>query len=143
MVNPDVASLGKSAVMRRKGSAEPIVWWRRQYPPSKLAELVGLPGVAGLACSEGCSREGGMSGRVLKHGNWPEMLWHARCRRAGVRGTISVTREMCPNALPEVRGDHSSEELPAMGRDAKGLRFRHVPIEAKGSPYSPKGVPSG
>ena len=114
------------------GSAEPMLWWRRQYPPSKLAELVGLPGVAGLACGEGCSREGGRPVTVLMYGNWPEMLRHARGRRAGVRGSISVTRERSSNAVPEVRGDHSSEELPVTGRDAKGLHFRRVPLEAKG-----------
>ena len=93
---------------------------------------MGLPGVAGLACGEGCSKEGGRSGTVLMYGNWPEMLWHARGRHAGVRGSISVTRERSFNAVPEVRGDHSSEELPVTGRDAKGLRFRRVPLEVKG-----------
>jgi len=57
-----------------------------------------------------------------------------------VRSTISVTREECSDAVPEVGGDRISNELPVMGRDVKGLRFRRVSSEAKGSLYSPKGV---
>ena len=62
---------------------------------------------------------------------------------SAVRGAISVTREERSDAVPEVGGDHSSDEVPVMGSDAKGLRFRRVPLEAKGSPYSPRGVLSG
>ena len=77
------------------------------------------------------------------YGNWPEMLRHARGRHAEVRGSVSVIRKECSNSAPEVRGEHSREELPVTGRDAKGLRFRRVPLEAKGSSYSPKGASSG
>jgi hypothetical protein len=108
--------------------AEPIEWWRRQHPPANpVARPMELSGVAGTACGEGCPRESGSSSRV------PD----------GVGGAISVTRETHPDALLEVRGDHISDELPVMGRDAKGLRFRRVSLEANGSPYSPRGVSSG
>ncbi len=103
------------------GSAEPFHVWRRHNPPPMQARVVELPGVAGRACGEGCSRKGGRSCTVRK-----------------VRGAISATREGRSNAVPEVGGDRSSCELPVMGRDAKGLHFRHVSFEAKSSPYSPK-----
>jgi hypothetical protein len=103
------------------GSAEPLIVWRRQHPPANpVARPVELPGVAGRACGESCSREGGRSGSVRK-----------------VRGAISATREGRPNAVSEVGGDRISDELPVMVRDAKGLRFRRVPLEVKGSLYSP------
>lgn len=76
-----------------------------------------LPGVLGRACGEGCSKEGGRSGTVRR-----------------VRGAISATREGCPNAVPEVRGDGSSDELPVMGRDAKRPHFDGAAEEATGSP---------
>ena len=131
---PGCSIVRKGRSNAANGSAEPMLWWRRQYPPSKLAELVGLPGVAGLACGEGCSREGGRSGTVLMHGNWPEMLRHARGRCAGVRGSISVTREMSTKAVPEVRGDGSSNEVPVMGADAKRPHFDGVTGGATGFP---------
>ena len=98
------------------GSAEPLLWWRRQHPSSMQARMVELPGVAGTACGEGCSEEGGISSSV------PD----------GVGSAINVTREAHSDALLEVRGDHISCELPVMGTDAKGLHFRRVPFEAKG-----------
>jgi hypothetical protein len=109
------------------GSAEPLPSWRRQNPSAIQARPVELPGVSGTACGEGYPREGGSSSSVPY----------------GVGGAISVTREMHPDALLEVRGDRSSREAPVTGVDAKGLRFRREPLEAKGSPYSPRGVSSG
>jgi hypothetical protein len=119
---------GRSIVMRPRSntvseSAEPLPWWRRQYLPAISTRPVELSGVSGTACGDGCSRESGSSSRVPRVG-----------------GAISVTRETHPDALLEVRGDHSSCELPVMGRDAKGLRFRRVSLEAKGSPYSPRRI---
>lgn len=131
-----------------------MLWWRRQYP--SLANPVARPmepsGVAGTACGEGCSGEGGRSGTVLdgdgEPDNWLERGNPTRSRqvmlsRSKVRAAISVTREGCPDAVSEVGGDRSSGEVPVMGMDAKGLRFRRGSLEAKGSPYSPKGVASG
>lgn len=82
-----------------------------------------LPGVAGTACGEGCPREGGRSGTVRK-----------------VRGTISATREGRPDAVPEVRGDGRSDELPVTGRDAKRPYFDGAAEEATGSPSRPEGA---
>ena len=44
------------------GCAEPVRWWRRQYYAStNPARMHKHPGVAGLACGEGYSREDGRS----------------------------------------------------------------------------------
>jgi len=132
------------------GGAEPLLLWRRQYPLTNfVARPVEPSGVAGTACGEGCSREGGISVTVCGSrvsGSWLEGVsgpTRSRLTALGLataRGTISVTREERPDAVPEVGGDHSSREVPAMGTDAKGLRFRRVSLEAKGGLYSPKGV---
>jgi hypothetical protein len=131
------------------GSAEPLDWWRRQHPSPIQARVVELPGVAGRACGEGCSGEGGRSGTV--HGGWVEPdNWLQRVRSPiwsrqgklglGVRDTISATREGRLDAVPEVRGDGSSDELPVTGRDAKRPHFDGAADEATGSPSRPEGA---
>jgi len=105
------------------GSAEPLDWWRRQHPPPIQARVVELLGVAGRACGEGCSGEGGRSGIVRK-----------------VRGAISATRERRSDAVPEVRGGGSSGEAPATGVDAKRPHFDGAADEATGSPSRPEGA---
>jgi hypothetical protein len=85
--------------------------------------MVELPGVAGTACGEGCSIEGGRSGTVRK-----------------VRGAISATREGRPDAVSEVRGDGSSGEAPVTGADAKRPHFDGAADEATGGPSRPEGA---
>ena len=104
------------------GSAEPIDWRRRQHPSAIQARPVELPGVAGRACGEGCSEEGGRSGIVPNK----------------VRATISATREECSDAVPEVRGDDSSGEPSVMDGDAKHPHFDGAADEATGSPSRPE-----
>ena len=124
-------------------SAEPLARWRRQHPPANsVARPVELFGAAGTACSEGCSEEGGRPSTILegrrKVGNWLQMICHNWSRQSSsansVRGTISVTREKCPNAVLGVRGDESSYEAPVMGADAKRPHFDGVTGAVTGSP---------
>lgn len=106
------------------GGAEPLVWWRRQNPPANpVARPVEPSGVAGTACGEGCSGESGRSGTVLP--------------ATEVKGAISATREGRPDAVPEVRGGRSSEEVSATDMDAKGLHFDGASEEATGGPSRP------
>ncbi len=100
-------------------SAEPLLWWRRHHSSANpVARPMELSGVAGTACGKGCSGQGGRSGTV----------------RSEVRGAISATREGRPDAVPEVRGDDSSDEVPVMGIDAKRPHFDGAADEATGSP---------
>ena len=47
------------------GCAEPVMVWRRQYQiPTDSVRVSGHPGVTGLACGEGYSREDGRSPTV-------------------------------------------------------------------------------
>ena len=124
--------------------AEPLYLRRRQHLSSLLAELIEPFGVAGRASCEGCSREGGMSVTVLNDwkrlDNWLQRVsTNPTWSRQGtpiieVRGTISATRERGPNAVSEVGGDDSSEEVPAMGMDAKRPHFDGVTGAVTGSP---------
>ena len=105
------------------GSAEPLDWRRRHHPSPIQARVMELPGVAGRACGEGCSGEGGRSGIVRK-----------------VRGAISATREECSDAVPEVRGDDSSGEPSVMDGDAKRPHFDGAAGEVTGSSSRPEGA---
>ena len=112
------------------GSAEPILWWRRQHlQSSESAWTVGLPGVAGKTCGEVHSRQDGRSNSVPNVQKYPIikrpiMGFGATARNeVKVRDVISVTREGHPEALLEVRGADSSDEVLAMGRDAKQPHF--------------------
>ena len=122
------------------GSAEPLLKWRRQYPQSKeSAPIAGLPGVTGKTCGEIRSQKDGRSDNV------PNVQMHQNIKRpiAGfdvtvrnevkVKDAISVTREGHPDALSEIRGADSSDEMPATGTDAKRPQFDGGSEVARGS----------
>ena len=112
------------------GSAEPMLWWRRQYRHTIVVnEYVGLPGVAGKTCREVHSRQDGRSSSVPNVQEYPIikrpiMGSDATARNeVKVRDVINVTREGHPETLLEVRGADSSDEVPATGMDAKRSHF--------------------
>ncbi|MDH2900834.1 MAG: hypothetical protein PXY39_07655 [archaeon] len=124
------------------GDAEPLDWWRRQYPSSSSAVMAESSGVAGWACRESCSKESGRSATVLNGWecicNWLQRTrptWSCRNIHAfEVRGAISVTCERRSNAAAEVGWDDSSEEVPVMGMDAKRPHFDGVTGTVTASP---------
>ena len=114
------------------GCAEPVRWWRRQYYAStNPARMHKHPGVAGLACGEGYSREDGrshifpvrgMEYMVIKN---PTAGFYLVFHNPEVNPAISRS-EMPDNKVWEVRSDNSSDESSVMERDAKCPDFCNV-----------------
>ena len=111
------------------GCAEPVMVWRRQYRiPIDSVGVSGHPGVTGLACGEGYSREDGrshifpvrgMEYMVIK--NPTEGFYHI-FHNPEVNPAISRS-EMPDNEVWEVRQVHSNDETPVMGADVKEPDF--------------------
>ena len=112
------------------GCAETVFLWRRQYQISiNPVMLSGHPGVTGLACGEGYSREDGrdciapvrltMHVKLIKS---PDVDSHHVNGSREVRGAISRS-ETPSNGMQPVRQDHSRDETPVMGTDSKGPGF--------------------
>ncbi len=132
-VRCSIVSLTRSNAVSER--AETLTCCRRQYPSTDNAVwLSERSGVAGTACREGCSVEDGRS---------DECVAAAILASVCVSVPINATRERARKAPSEVRGESSSNELPAMGRDAKDPRFSHASNGTGGSPMSPEGVAHG
>ena len=112
-----------------KECADPVHVWRRQYQiPTNSVGVSGHPGVAGLACGEGYSRQDGrshifpvrgMEYMVIK--NPTEGFYHI-FHNPEVNPAISRS-EMPDNEVWEVRQVHSNDETPVMGADVKEPDF--------------------
>ena len=112
--------------------AETVSVRRRQHGTSTPAEMCWPPGVASWACGEGCSQENGRAGIApmrrterRKHIKRPVAGRSKPFRNCEVRMPVSNS-EMASEGMQAVRQVHSSNELPVMGRDAKGPDFRHA-----------------
>ncbi len=111
------------------GCAEPVMVWRRQYQiPTDSVRVSGHPGVTGLACGEGYSREDGrshifpvrgMEYMVIKN---PTAGFYHVSHNPEVNPAISRS-EMPDNEVWEVRQVHSNDETPVMGADVKEPDF--------------------
>lgn len=121
---------------------EPVNVRRRHYSTSTPAEMCRPFGVASWACGEGRSQEDGRAGIALmrrterrKHIKRPVAGRSKPFRNCEVRMPISIV-EMASEGMQAVRQVHSSNELPVMGRDAKGPDFRHTSDRVSWRPKS-------
>ena len=111
------------------GCADPVRTWRRQHQiPTDPVGVSGHPGVTGLACGEGYSREDGrshtfpvrgMEYMVIKN---PTAGFYHVLHNPEVNPAISRS-EMPDDEVWEVRQVHSNDETPAMGADVKEPDF--------------------
>ena len=93
-----------------------------------VGDALGLPGVVGLACGEGCPEEDGRSHEV------PGGEASSKGPSTWGRGAIRVYPETRNGASREVGGVHSSEEPAVMAGDAKVPHFGDAPSGERGRP---------
>ena len=129
-VNEPTGSVVMSPLSNEEnGCADPILLWRRQYQiPTDSVGVSGHPGVTGLACGKGYSRQDGrshifpvrgMEYMVIKN---PTAGFYHVFHSPEVNPAISGS-EVPDNEVWEVRQVNSSDESSVMEKDAKEPDF--------------------